>query len=74
MFTDYRIEDWDKASLLSEFQLMNELSVIGSLRLRKDYWDHHVVNIASCEKGLFGERLFRRPEKKILREIINELR
>ena len=46
---------------------MNELSVIGSLRLRKDYWDHHVVNIASCEKGLFGERLFRRPEKKVER-------
>ena len=53
---------------------MNELPEIGSLRLRKDYWDHHVVNIASCEKGLYDERLFRRPEKKILREIINELR
>ena len=43
---------------------MNELPVIGSLCLRKDFWDRHGTNIATRQKEIYGERLFRRPKKK----------
>ena len=45
---------------------MNELSVIGSLRLRTDFWDPHGANIVTRCKGTYGERLFGRPKKAIL--------
>ena len=32
---------------------MNELSVIGSLRLRKEFWDRHRANIVTCYRGKF---------------------
>ena len=46
--------------------VINELSVIGSLRLREDFWDRHGANIATRKKGMYGET-FRSPKK---REII----
>ena len=36
---------------------MNELPVIGSLRLRKEFWDRHGTNIVTRYKGTCGERL-----------------
>ena len=45
---------------------MNELPVIGSLRLRTDFWDRHGANIETRFKGTYGERLFGRPKKAIL--------
>ena len=45
---------------------MNELPVIGSLCLRKDFWDRHGANIATHKKGMYSET-FRSPKK---REII----
>ena len=30
--------------------------------LHKDFWDRQGVNIATCKKGMYGERLFRRPK------------
>ena len=48
---------------------MNELSVIRSLCLRKDFWDRRGANIASCSKEIDGERLFRRPKKRFWSEI-----
>ena len=47
---------------------MNELPVIGSLRLRTGFWDHHGANIAT--RLGYGERLFRRPKKWFWRGII----
>ena len=47
---------------------MNELPVIGSLRLRTGFWDHHGANIATRLR--YGERLFRRPKKRFWRVII----
>ena len=35
---------------------MNELPVIGSLRLRTDFWDRHVADIVTRYKGTHGER------------------
>ena len=35
---------------------MNELPVIGSLRLRTDFWDRHVADIVTRYKGSYGER------------------
>ena len=35
---------------------MNELPVIGSLRLRTDFWDSHVADIVTRYKGTYGER------------------
>ena len=45
---------------------MNELPVIGSLCFRKDSWERHEVNIATRQKGMYGERLFRSPKKKTI--------
>ena len=45
---------------------MNELPVIGSLRLRTDFWDRHGANIVTRYEGTYGERLFGRPKKAIL--------
>ena len=42
---------------------MNELPVIGSLCFRKDSWERHEVNIATRQKGMYGERLFPSPKK-----------
>ena len=36
---------------------MNELPVIGSLHLRKEFWDCHEANIVIHIKGMSGERL-----------------
>ena len=36
---------------------MNELPVIRSLRLRKEFWDRHWTNIVTRYKGTCGERL-----------------
>ena len=47
---------------------MNELPVIGSLRLRTGFWDHHGANIAT--RLGYGERLFRLPKKWFWRRII----
>ena len=44
---------------------MNELPVIGSLRLRTDFWDRHVADIVTRYKGTYGER-FGRPKNAIL--------
>ena len=46
-----------------------ELPVIGSLCLRKDFWDRHEANSATCWKDVC-ERLFWRPKKQFWREII----
>ena len=46
---------------------MNELSVIGSLHLHKDFWDYHRENIASCLKKIDGKKLFQCPKKLILK-------
>ena len=43
--------------------LMNELPVIGSLCLRKDFWDRHGANIATRKKGMYSET-FRSPKKR----------
>ena len=45
---------------------MNELSVIGSLRLHTNFWDRHGANIVTRYEGTYGERLFGRPKKEIL--------
>ena len=45
---------------------MNEFPGIGSLCLRKDFWDRHGANIATRQKGTYGERLFQRLKKTIL--------
>ena len=42
--------------------IMNELPVIRSLCLRKDLWHCNGANIASRKKGMYGDRLFRRPK------------
>ena len=44
---------------------MNELPVTGSLCLRTDFWDHHGAKIATHYKEMYGEMLFRRPNKTI---------
>lgn len=41
---------------------MSELPVVGFLCLRKDFWDHHGANIATCLKEIYGERFFWRPK------------
>ena len=46
-----------------------ELPSIGSLCLRKDFWDRHKANIATRWKDVC-ERLFWRPKKQFWREII----
>ena len=46
---------------------MNELPVIGSLRLYKDFWDRHGANIATRYKEMYGKRLFRCPKSPILK-------
>ena len=46
-----------------------ELPVIGSLCLRKDFWDRHEANSATRWKDVC-ERLFWRPKKQFWREII----
>ena len=53
-------------SWLGKLSLMNELPVIGSMCLRKDLWDRHEANIATRQKEMWGERLFRRQKKTIL--------
>ena len=45
------------------YSLMKDLSVIGSLRLRTDFWDRHGANIATRWRGTHGERLFERPKR-----------
>ena len=47
---------------------MNELPVIRSLCLRKDFWDRHGANITR-QKKIYGEGLFRRPKKRYCREV-----
>ena len=41
---------------------MNELSVIGSLFIREEFWDRQGENIASRCKKMYGENLFQRPK------------
>ena len=48
---------------------MNELPVIGSLRLRKDFLDRHGANTASCYEEIYDRWLFRRPKKTFWIEI-----
>ena len=50
--------------------VMNELSVIGSLRLRKEFWDRQRENIVTRYKGTYGERFYWLPKKRFLREIM----
>ena len=50
--------------------VMNELPVIGSLCLRKEFWDRQRENIVTRYKGTYGERFYRRPKKRFLREIM----
>ena len=48
---------------------MNGLPVIGSLCLRKDFWDRHGANIATRYKEMYGgERLFQRSKKRAVLE------
>ena len=42
---------------------MIKLPVIGSLCLRKDFWDRHWANVATCLRETYGERLFRHSKK-----------
>jgi len=42
---------------------MNDLPVIGYPCLRKELWDRQGANIASGQKEMYGEKLFRRPKK-----------
>ena len=49
---------------------MNELPVIGFSCLRRDFWVPHWKYIATRWKEMYGEGLFRRPEKRFWREII----
>ena len=44
--------------------VMNELPVIGSLRLRKEFWDRQRENIVTRYKGTYGERFYWRPKKR----------
>ena len=44
--------------LLNMFMLINELPVIGSLRLRKEFWDRQGAKIVTRYKGTYGERFF----------------
>ena len=53
-------------SAYANTETMNELPVIGSLRLRTDFWDSHGANIVTRYEGTYGERLFGRPKKVIL--------
>ena len=41
---------------------MNELPVIGSLFMRKGFWDCKGANIANRCKKVYGGNLFRRPK------------
>ena len=45
---------------------MIKLPLIGSLCLRKDFWDRHWANVATCLREMYGERLFRHSKKSIL--------
>ena len=45
---------------------MNELPVIGSLRLRTDFWDRHVADIVIRYKGTYGERFIWTSKNAIL--------
>ena len=48
---------------------MNGLPVIGSLCLRKDFWDRHGANIATRYKEMYGgERFFQRSKKRAVLE------
>ena len=44
---------------------MNESPVIGSLRLRKEFWDRRGANIVARYNGTYGEKLFCRPKKRL---------
>lgn len=48
--------------------LMNELPAIRSPCPRKDPRDRHGTNTATRQKEIHGERLFRRPKKKMERD------
>ena len=37
---------------------MSELPVVGFLCLRKDFWDHHGANIATCLKEILAKGFF----------------
>ena len=50
---------------------INDLQVIGSLYLRKDFWDRHGANTGTRWKEMYGERLFWRPKYWFWREIID---
>ena len=50
-------------------QAMNELPVIGYPCLREELWDRQGANIASPQKEMYGEKLFRGTRKRFLREI-----
>ena len=41
----------------------------GSLCLRQDFWDRHATNVATCWEAIYGERLFRRPNKRLSGEL-----
>ena len=43
---------------------MNESPVIGSLRLRKEFWDRRGANIVTRFNGTYGEKLFCHPKKR----------
>ena len=54
---------------------MNELPVIGSLCLRKDFWDCRGAEIASFYREIYGERLFRRLEldRRFFTAVLSEM-
>ena len=37
----------------------------GTLCLCQDFWDRHATNIATCWEAMYGERLFRRQNKRL---------
>ena len=41
---------------------MNELPILGSLRLRKGFWNSYEANIVTRYKGMYGERFYQRPK------------
>jgi len=42
---------------------MNDFQVIGYPCLHKELWDRQGANSASRQKEMYGEKLFRRPQK-----------
>ena len=56
----HHLSNYLAVTLLFGSPMSNELPVIGSFGLRKDFWDRHGANIATRKKVIYSKRLFRR--------------